>query len=71
MNQNMNQKLLRGIRKSGWLIEEIAALAQIPEPVLYRICIGMTDADPKTQNRLARVLDCKTSEIFEKEADRA
>ena len=64
----MNKELLRTIRKSGWLLEELAGLAQIPEPVLYRICIGKTDPDPRTQQRLAQVLDCKVSDIFEKEA---
>ena len=61
----MNQKLLRAIRKSGWLLEELAGLAQIPEPVLYRICIGKTDPDPGTQYRLAQALDCKASDLFE------
>jgi DNA-binding XRE family transcriptional regulator len=61
----MNHKLLRAIRKSGWLMEELAALAQVPEPVLYRICTGRTDPDQNTQYRLAQVLDCQISEIFE------
>jgi ribosome-binding protein aMBF1 (putative translation factor) len=59
-----NPKLLQAIRKSGWLLGELAGLVRIPEPVLYRILTGITDPDPGTQERLATVLGIKTSDIF-------
>jgi transcriptional regulator with XRE-family HTH domain len=61
----VNKKLLRAIRKSGWLLEELAGLIRVPEPILYRILTGITQPDEGTKSRIAAVLDCEVSEIFE------
>jgi len=65
METMYNTKLLQAIRKSGWLLEELAGLTMIPEPVLYRILTGFIDPDPGTRERLAKVVGVKATDIFE------
>jgi transcriptional regulator with XRE-family HTH domain len=59
-----DKKLLDAVRPCGFSLEEIAGLARIPEPVLYRILTGLTDPDQGTQQRLATILDRRVSELF-------
>lgn len=59
-----NPKLLRAVRVSGWLVEEISGLTRIPEISLYRILSGIEDPGVEAFARIAAVLDCGVEEIL-------
>ena len=49
ISDEYNINLLAAVRQSNFSLEEIALLARISEPVLYRILTGLTDPDPATR----------------------
>ena len=63
-NYYYNPPLLKAIGKSGFRLDELAALAGMPEGNLYRILTGKIEPDPEIMRRLSILLDAEQETLF-------
>jgi len=62
----MLANLKAALAQRGMRQKQLAARCRLPEPTLSRIVTGQISADAKTRARIARVLRCDESWLFER-----
>jgi len=62
----MLANLKAALGERGMRQKQLAARCRLPEPTLSRIVTGRVSADAKTRARIAHILRCEESWLFER-----